>query len=241
MDSDDEFMSGMSSQEDNFGGTQDSGDELGLGKFDDSWSTCRSKCIELISIVTTDSEEEDPDTGFSQDKDIIKPTKKAYEVDFKVYGPAEIQAHQDKQIEEVSAILGQPSEASAILLRYLRWNKERLIETYMDRPEYLLESAGLGPDNEQTPKTKVVKGFTCSICYEDEPGLETYAMKCGHRYCVDCYRTYLAQKIKDEGEAARIQCPTTGCKRIVDAKSLNLLVAAELKARYVRLRVTILN
>ena len=186
--------------------------------------------------MTTDSEEEDPDTGFSQDKDIIKPTKKLYEVEFKVYGPADIQSHQDKQIEEVSAILGQPSEASAILLRYLRWNKERLIETYMDRPEALLESAGLGPDNEQIPTTKRVKGFTCTICYEDEPGLETYAMKCGHRYCVDCYRQYLAQKIKDEGEAARIQCPTTGCIRIVDSRSLDLLVAAELKARYVYLQ-----
>lgn len=32
MDSDDEFMSGLSSQEDDFGGTQDSGDELGIGE-----------------------------------------------------------------------------------------------------------------------------------------------------------------------------------------------------------------
>ena len=185
----------------------------------------------------TDSEEEDPDTGFSHDKDILKPAKKSYEVDYKVYGPGDIQAHQDKQIEEVSTILGQPSEASAILLRYLRWNKERLIETYMDKSEALLESAGLGPDNGGTPKTKIVKGFTCSICYEDESNTATYAMKCGHRYCVDCYRQYLAQKIKDEGEAARIQCPTTGCNRIVDSKSLDLLVAAELKARYIHLQL----
>ncbi len=35
MDSDDEFMSGLSSQEDDFGGTQDSGDELGIGEFVD--------------------------------------------------------------------------------------------------------------------------------------------------------------------------------------------------------------
>ena len=33
MDSDDEFMSGLSSQEDDFGGTQDSGDELGIGEY----------------------------------------------------------------------------------------------------------------------------------------------------------------------------------------------------------------
>ena len=169
---------------------------------------------------------------FSPDKDLIKPTKKAYEVDFKVYGPQDIQAHQDKQIDEVSAILGQPPESSAILLRYFRWNKERLIEAYMEKQDEVLEVAGLGPDSAQTPRTQAVKGFSCEICCEDEPGLETYAMKCGHRYCVDCYRHYLAQKIKDEGEAARIQCPTSGCNRIVDSKSLALLVAPDLKDRY---------
>ena len=169
--------------------------------------------------------------GFAHDKDLMKPRKKAYEVDFKVLGPNEIISQQDKQIEEVSAILGQPSEASAILLRYLRWNKERLIEGYMDRPEVVLEKAGLGPDGGKVPKVETIRGFTCTICFDDESGIETYAMKCGHRYCVDCYRQYLAQKVKAEGEAARIQCPTDGCSRIVDSKSMNLLVAEDLKDR----------
>ena len=177
--------------------------------------------------------EDEPDMGFSQDKEMIKPSKKSYEIDFTVYSPGDIQRHQDQQIEEVSQILGQPSEASAILLRHLRWNKERLIEAYMERPETVLENAGLGSGSGQTPTTKVMKKFTCTICFGDEPGIETYALKCGHRYCVDCYRQYLAQKIKDEGEAARIQCPTEGCNRIVDSKSMDLLIAAEIKARSV--------
>jgi len=184
-----------------------------------------------------DFDDDEPDIGFSQDKDIIKPTRKPYEVEFRVFGPADIQSHQDHQIEEVSAILGQPPEASAILLRHARWNKERLIEAYMDRPEEVLDSAGLGQDYPGQYKTEVVPGFTCDICCEDEPGLETYAMKCGHRYCVDCYRHYLAQKIKDEGEAGRIQCPMERCNRIVDSKSLDLLVAADLQHRYVILHV----
>ncbi|MCJ1258768.1 hypothetical protein MMC24_006601 [Lignoscripta atroalba] len=195
MDSDDDFMSGVSSQEEDFGGTQDS-DNYSLGE---------------------DFEDDGPNIGFSQDKDLVKLTTKTYEVDFKVFGPSDIQAHQDKQIDEVSAILGQPPEASAILLRHLRWNKERLIEAYMEKPEEILEAAGLGPDAAEPPKTRVIPGFTCDICCEDKPGLETQ---------------YLAQKIKEEGEAARIQCPTTGCNRIVDSKSLDLLVATELKERY---------
>lgn len=183
-------------------------------------------------MCSTEFDEEEPDIGFSQDKD-MKPTRKAFEVDYKICSPADIQAFQDTQINEVSAILGQPSEATAILLRYLRWNKERLIEAYMDRPEKVLENAGLGPENASPPRTMIARGFTCEICCDDGPSMDTYALKCDHRYCVSCYRQYLAQKIKDEGEAARIQCPTSGCHRIVDSKSLDLLVVSELKQRCV--------
>ena len=186
-------------------------------------------------------DEDEPDVGFSQDKDIVRHTKKSYEVDFSTYSPADIQAQQDKQIDEVSQILGQPSEASAILLRHLRWNKERLIESYMERPKIMLENAGLGSGSVQAPATRFMNGFTCTICYDDQRGIETYALKCGHRYCVDCYRQYLATKIKDEGEAARIQCPTRNCIQIVDAKSMDLLVAVELKARYAKSKQRMYN
>ncbi|KAI4158248.1 MAG: hypothetical protein LQ342_007622 [Letrouitia transgressa] len=214
MDSDDEFNSGMSSQEEeDFGGTQESGDDSFEEDFD----------------------EDDPDMGFSQEKETLKPPKRSYEVDSKVYSPTEIISQQDQQIQEISAILGQPSEVSAILLRHLRWNKERLIEAYMDKPEQLMENAGLGAGEAQAPKLKVLQRFECTICFDGSPSVETYAMKCGHRYCVDCYRQYLAQKIKEEGEAARIQCPTNGCSRIVDSKSMDLLVATELKDRYLNL------
>ena len=56
-------------------------------------------------------------------------------------------------------------------------------------------------------------------------------MKCGHRFCVDCYKHYLSQKIREEGEAARIRCPGDGCNRIVDSQSLDLLVSLDLKDR----------
>lgn len=188
-----------------------------------------------VHVSNLEFDVDEPGSGFSQEKEITKPARKSYEVDFKVFGPEDIQAHQDDQIQEVSTILGQPPEASAILLRHFRWNKERLIEAYMEKEDSVLERAGLGSDSGQTPRTKVIKGFICYICFEDELGLESYALKCGHRYCVACYGHYLFQKIREEGEAARIQCPTEGCVRIVDSRSLDLLVTPELKARYVGL------
>lgn len=177
---------------------------------------------------------EQDDVGFeTQDKD-IKPTKQAFEVDFKVFDPAQIQAQQDKQIDEVAAILGQPPEAAAILLRHLRWNKERLIDQYMEKTDEVLETAGLGQDSTTNPpKVEQIPGFVCDICCDDDKDMRTFAMKCGHRFCLNCYRQYLGTKIQDEGEAARIRCPGEGCTRIVDSKSLDLLVTADLQDRYV--------
>lgn len=105
----------------------------------------------------------------------------------------------------------------------------------MDDPESLLDAAGIDllptkPHIETIPAT-------CEICYNDEPGMKTYAMRCGHRFCTDCYRHYLGQKIWEEGEAAHIQCPQDNCNRIVDSKTLELLVSDDMKDRYVRSRV----
>ncbi|MCJ1312131.1 hypothetical protein MMC25_005805 [Agyrium rufum] len=210
MDSDDEFMSGASSAAEEFDdGTLQSEEE------------------------SMDEDFDEPDLGFSHhDKDFIKARNAPFEVKFDVYSPTDIQAQQDKQINEVSTILQTPPEISAILLRHYRWNRERLIESYMDNQDRSLEAAGLGAHTSSPPKTEVIPGFMCEICCEDTPGLETFALKCGHRYCVDCYRQYLSQKIKDEGEAARIQCPTSKCHRIVDARSLDILVPLDVKERY---------
>lgn len=145
--------------------------------------------------------------------------------------PSDIDREQLVQVDEVSAILGLPPESAAILLRYGRWKQEKLIEGYMEHPDETLEEAGLGTNFEGTAKTEVVDDFMCEICCEEGPGLETYAMRCGHRFCVDCYRHYLGQKIKEEGEAARIECPGEGCNRIVDSKSLDLLVTSDLQDR----------
>lgn len=165
-------------------------------------------------------------------KDVVQSKKKAFDINYKVWSPGDIEAQQNAVIDEVNMILDLRKEDVAILLRHFRWNKERLIEDYMDRPRKVLEDAGLGPSTTGPPKLAVIPGFMCEICCEDEDGLQTFAMKCGHRYCVDCYRHYLAQKIKEEGEAARIQCPSEGCKRIMDAKSMDLLVTADLNDRY---------
>jgi ariadne-1 len=160
-----------------------------------------------------------------------KPVKKAYEVDYRPLSAQTIREEQASQVNEIATLFGLSSEQCAILLRHFKWQRERLIERYMDNPDTVLETAGLGTEFSRPPKLEKIRGFMCEICCDDEAGLDTYAMKCDHRYCVNCFRQYLESKIKDEGEAARIQCPSEGCSRIVDSKSIKLLIPTDIYAR----------
>lgn len=152
--------------------------------------------VNLLTLWGLDFDEPEPDLGYTQ-KDQVKKEKKQFDASFKVHHPADIQAQQDELIDEVNMILDMRKEEAAILLRHFRWNKENLIEKYMDSSDRVLEDAGLGPSSTKPPRLEVLPGFMCDICCEDEPGLQSFAMKCGHRYCVDCYRHYLSQKIKE--------------------------------------------
>ncbi|KKA28964.1 hypothetical protein TD95_000898, partial [Thielaviopsis punctulata] len=187
-------------------------------------------------LEATDDSDDDfgvyqPDNDFALD-DRQSETKKYADVEFKVFTPEILKSQQHQDIEDVNMILDLGKDEVAILLRHFRWNKERLLEDYMDNSKKILESAGFESSSKTKPKIQIIPGFVCDICFDDDEGLESFAMKCEHRFCVNCYRHYLTQKIQEEGEAARIQCPHKGCRRILDAYSLEVLVADELKGRY---------
>ncbi|KAG6100101.1 hypothetical protein E4U31_004140 [Claviceps sp. LM219 group G6] len=213
MESEEECVSILSSDDDEI--LQDfSGDDMSVAEdFEDEF------------------DEPDPDFELSS-KFTGKSRQPAHVTSFKVLEPAEIQTQQDDMINEVNMILDMRKEDTAIMLRHFRWNKERLLEDYMDCSERVLEAAGLSSNESSLPQIEAVTGFACDICCEDEDDLPTFAMKCGHRYCVGCHVHYLTQKIKEEGEAAKIQCPSDGCGRVYDSRSVDLLVGPEMVDRY---------
>ncbi|KAM0363761.1 hypothetical protein ACHAPZ_008895 [Fusarium culmorum] len=236
MDSDEEYMSALSTDDEIM--QDDSGDEISAGD-GTAFDTPDSPSYPIMTVTNhrditdfDDEEFDEPDPDFGLAKDVEKKKRAAHVVSYKVYEPSDIQSQQDEMIGEVNMILDMQKEDAAILLRHFRWNKERLLEDYMDRPEKVMEAAGLSSTTSSSPKLEVIPGFVCDICCEDDDGLESFAMKCGHRYCVDCYRHYLTQKIREEGEAARIQCPSDGCGRILDSASLDVLVTPALAGRY---------
>ena len=155
-----------------------------------------------------------------------KQEKKKYEVEYKVYSIEEIEDFQNKEIEHVATIIGCLKEHAATLLRHFKWNKERLIELYMDKTEEVTKEAGVIVDAQKLPKLVKIPDFCCDICCDSGDDIESLALSCGHRFCKDCYSQYLTQKIKVEGECRNIQCPSD-CNIIVDENTIRLLVSED--------------
>ncbi|KAF9544703.1 hypothetical protein BGW38_009717, partial [Lunasporangiospora selenospora] len=110
--------------------------------------------------------EQGEDIGFT-DMVTEKQRKKAYEVDFTVLSVPEIVAAQTNASNHVAGILGVSQDQAAALLRCNKWNKERLVERYMDSPQEILDQAGVVLDDVQAPVVKRPRGFVCMICFDD--------------------------------------------------------------------------
>ncbi|KAJ3120863.1 hypothetical protein HK098_004200 [Nowakowskiella sp. JEL0407] len=163
--------------------------------------------------------------------------QRIYNVDFALHSTSDIVSFQEKEIKHVATILGCLEEHAGTLLRYFKWNKERLLESYIDNSDAICESAGVILNEKNQPKIMAVDGFCCDICCFDEPGLETLALSCGHRFCRNCYEHYLTQKISLQGECRKIQCMQSSCGVIVDRHTVEILVPPVVFSKYQNLLV----
>lgn len=60
----------------------------------------------------------------------------------------------------------------------------------MENPEKVRKDAGISTlDLEKKPSKK--KDYECPICTDTYNGANMYALGCGHKYCLDCWKSYL--------------------------------------------------
>jgi ariadne-1 len=145
----------------------------------------------------------------------------------------EIVNQSKKMIDDVKQLCHIPTAAAAAtLLRAYKWNKEKLIESYLENSDKTCAEAGITAAelSVDPPNPKLIE--TCLICLEELPQAETFALSCGHRYCKECWKGYLQVKIKDGPVSVYARCPAPKCKAIVHEAAYKELVSPELYERY---------
>lgn len=182
--------------------------------------------------VGSDAEVQEPEVDFDDHAGAYKPVKTERRKSFEVLDKSELLADQKAMMRNVMDVLGVSSIAvAATLLRYTKWNKERLIEKYMENPDKLCSDAGIPNLQLEKPTDKSTKS-TCLICLEEYPGAQTYALACGHRYCSGCWKSFLELKINEGPECVYATCPAPKCKLRVHENTMRALVTPVLFDKY---------
>lgn len=152
------------------------------------------------------------DNEFSNDR---KP-KYTSPLEFKAYTTADLLKQMSAQSSELKDLLQLNTTQTITLLHYYKWNSERLIDEYTLNPSKILEKVGILIDSNSDVNFKKYdhEGFDCMICCETQT--ESYQLRCGHEFCINCYRRYVNEKLS---EGKIIKCP--GCDLSLNSEDID--------------------
>ncbi|KAF8881809.1 hypothetical protein BD779DRAFT_1545449 [Infundibulicybe gibba] len=81
-----------------------------------------------------------------------KGKRKSYEIEYESLSQSAVEKLMQEDIDHICGIFGVDANTATLLLRSLSWNKEKLIERYMDDQTPMLVSAGIiAPENPAPP------------------------------------------------------------------------------------------
>lgn len=154
--------------------------------------------------------------------------------DFSCLSPEDIIAAQKKQIQQVADLLVISASNASNLLRHYHWKTEVLLTRYFDDPKTVIKEAGLVANTtDGNAEAKLTSSGECLVCCEIVDPTQSCALTCEHRFCHDCWGSYLTMKIT-EGEVIRINCPALNCDHSVPDEVVKKLVPKETYEKFLR-------
>lgn len=99
-----------------------------------------------------------------------------------------------------------------IMLQTKNWQPENVINDFYDNPTKLRNQCGLPqPPIDKKVGLIEVDNFECAICAESYEHTQIYALACNHRYCGECYKSYVNMHISSGKliTCMNLECPLT--------------------------------
>jgi len=131
----------------------------------------------------------DFDSKASDDSVRLKP--------YNVLSHDDIVEQQTNLIRKTSELLGVTFSDARVLLKVMKWDSDKLYLEYTDNTDAVCKKAGIDPTKNQTVTGKKGTG-ECLICMEYSDDITN--LSCGHGYCADCWKDYLAIEVKEKNQ-----------------------------------------
>ncbi|XP_008561029.1 E3 ubiquitin-protein ligase arih1 [Microplitis demolitor] len=175
--------------------------------------------VEMENLSTCDSSDHDNDYPYQ------------------VLKAEEIVGHMLKKIKSISGIIEIPSTITRILLNHFNWDEEKLLDKFytQNRSDLFKEAHIIDPSSSAVSKKNnlIIESEDCEICLVSLSCDLMTGMECGHRFCPDCWDSYLSTKIIEQGECQSITCPAHKCDIIVDDETaMNCIKNLNAKTKY---------
>lgn len=173
----------------------------------------------------------------------------------------DLQEAKSQLLAETSDMLHVTAGTAEALLRAHEWSREQLLDEWIrdkaaccanagvNLPETRVSSAtsmAMASDRKQSKKGRAsnrgqvakqkshdsdkVRDTSCEICCLQVD--EMYKIACGHKFCHDCWKQYLEQKIS-AGDTHNVFCPAFECMHMVPMDLIEKVVSPELVQRFV--------
>lgn len=140
---------------------------------------------------------------------------------------------QQNDVSEVSTVLYVSRGIACTLLLHKSWNVSSILEHWFTDEEGLREAIGLS--RKQTPPN--LEKNHCKICFESFDAKTMLSAGCGHLFCSDCWKAYLAVSINDGPGCLTLPCPDPdkpNCKAFADLDMVESLASDDDKQTYYR-------
>uniref|UniRef100_A0A3Q3T3X3 Ankyrin repeat and IBR domain-containing protein 1 n=1 Tax=Mastacembelus armatus TaxID=205130 RepID=A0A3Q3T3X3_9TELE len=177
--------------------------------------------------------------------------------------PQDLRRLKDMLIVETADMLQAPLFTAEALLRAHDWDREKLLEAWMNNAEECCQRSGVqmpnpppsgcnawdtlpSPRTPRTTRSSITSPDQISLITADEESSlcgicmssisvfeEPVDMSCGHEFCRACWEGFLNLKIQ-EGEAHNIFCPAFDCYQLVPVEVIESVVSREMDRRYLQ-------
>ncbi|KAL6052942.1 RBR-type E3 ubiquitin transferase [Balamuthia mandrillaris] len=136
-------------------------------------------------------------------------------------------------IAHVVQRLNLPNDTVAVsLLRSFGWNKDRLVEAYVEDSKGVCRSAGITTVSLEAVIVNKEDEFECLVCMDDFKAADSFALPCEHRYCASCWRSFLELKIKEGAGCLSTKCMAPECEYAVHDAAFAKIVSPEAYKTY---------